>query len=57
MAKLLNGKELSLFVKEQQAREVRSLKQSKGVEPKLAHIAAAEAQIIEEGDPLPRMHS
>ena len=38
MAKLLNGKELSLFVKEQQAREVRSLKQSKGVEPKLVII-------------------
>lgn len=38
MAKLLNGKELSLFIKEQQAREVRSLKQSKGVEPRLAII-------------------
>lgn len=38
MAKILNGKELSLFVKEQQAREVRSLRQSKSVNPKLVII-------------------
>lgn len=38
MAKILNGKELSLFIKEQQAREVRSLRQSKGVSPKLVII-------------------
>lgn len=38
MAKLLNGKELSLFIKEQQAREVRSLKQSKNINPTLAII-------------------
>jgi methylenetetrahydrofolate dehydrogenase (NADP+)/methenyltetrahydrofolate cyclohydrolase len=38
MAKILNGKELSLFIKEQQAREVRSLRQSKGVNPKLVII-------------------
>lgn len=38
MAKLLNGKELSLFIKEQQAREVRSLKQSKKINPCLAII-------------------
>lgn len=38
MTKILNGKEISLFIKEQQAREVRSLRQSKGVEPKLVII-------------------
>ncbi|MEY4178085.1 MAG: hypothetical protein RLY70_1659, partial [Planctomycetota bacterium] len=27
------------------------------VHTRLAELAAAEAQIIEEGDPLPRMHS
>jgi len=38
MAKLLNGKELSLFIQEQQAKEVRSLKQSKNIKPTLAII-------------------
>jgi len=38
MAKLLNGKELSLFIKEQQAKDVRSIKQSLGVHPSLAII-------------------
>lgn len=38
MAKLLNGKELSLFIKEQQAKEVRSLKQSKNINPTLAIV-------------------
>lgn len=38
MAKSLNGKELSLFIKEQQARDVRSLKQSLGIHPRLVII-------------------
>lgn len=36
--KLLNGRELAGFIKERQAREVRSLKQAYGVNPKLAII-------------------
>lgn len=38
MAKLLNGSELNLFIKEQQAKEARSLKQSKKINPTLAVI-------------------
>jgi len=36
--KLLNGKEIADFIKERQAHEVRSLRQSKGIVPKLAII-------------------
>ena len=38
MKKILDGKELSLFIKQQQAREVRSLKQSKAINPHFAII-------------------
>lgn len=38
MSKLLNGKELSLFIEEQQAKQVRTLKQANGVNPKLAIV-------------------
>ena len=38
MAKILNGKELSLFIKERQAKEVRSIKQSKNTNPCLVII-------------------
>lgn len=38
MTKILNGKELSLFIKERQSKEVRSLKQSKNISPCLTII-------------------
>lgn len=38
MTKILNGKELSLFIKERQSKEVRSLKQSKNINPSLTII-------------------
>jgi methylenetetrahydrofolate dehydrogenase (NADP+)/methenyltetrahydrofolate cyclohydrolase len=36
--RLLNGKELSEYIKERQAKQVRSLRQSKGLNPKLAIV-------------------
>lgn len=40
--KELNGKELAEFIKERQAKEVRSLKQAEGVQPKLAIVYTLE---------------
>lgn len=36
--KLLNGKELSLYIQERQAHQVRSLRQANGIKPKLAIV-------------------
>lgn len=38
MSKILNGSEISLFIKERQTKEVRSLKQSKNIQPCLVII-------------------
>lgn len=40
--RLLNGRELAGFIKERQAKQVRSLRQQYGVEPKLAIVTTAE---------------
>lgn len=40
--KELNGRELASYIKERQAKEVRSLKQSEGVQPKLAIVYTLE---------------
>jgi methylenetetrahydrofolate dehydrogenase (NADP+)/methenyltetrahydrofolate cyclohydrolase len=45
--KLLNGSELAGFIKERQAREVRSLHQGAGVQPKLAIVVTVEHPAIE----------
>ena len=45
--KLLNGSELAGFIKERQAHEVRSLRQSRGVVPKLAIIVTVDHPAID----------
>ncbi len=45
--KLLNGRELAGFIKERQARDVRSLRQSQHVYPKLAIAVTIEHPVIE----------
>jgi methylenetetrahydrofolate dehydrogenase (NADP+)/methenyltetrahydrofolate cyclohydrolase len=40
--RLLNGKELAGYIKERQAKEVRRLRQSEGVKPKLAIVVTAQ---------------
>ncbi len=45
--KLLNGSELAGFIKERQAHEVRSLRQSQGVVPKLAIIVTVDHPAID----------
>jgi methylenetetrahydrofolate dehydrogenase (NADP+)/methenyltetrahydrofolate cyclohydrolase len=44
--KLLNGKELSEFIKERQAHQVRALRQASGIAPKLAIIVTIEHPAI-----------
>ena len=44
--KLLNGKELAEFIKERQAHEVRSLRQSLGAQPKLAIVVTVDHPTI-----------
>lgn len=44
--KLLNGSELAGFIKERQAHEVRGLRQSQGIEPKLAIIVTVDNPVI-----------
>jgi methylenetetrahydrofolate dehydrogenase (NADP+) / methenyltetrahydrofolate cyclohydrolase len=46
MMKLLNGRELAGYIKERQAREVRSLRQSKHVTPKLAIVQCLDDPVI-----------
>src|SRR5665811_209396 len=36
--RMLNGKELAGFIKERQAKQVRSLRQARGIQPKLAIV-------------------
>jgi methylenetetrahydrofolate dehydrogenase (NADP+)/methenyltetrahydrofolate cyclohydrolase len=45
--KLLNGRELAEYIKERQAREVRSLRQSMRVVPKLAIVQTSDNPVIE----------
>lgn len=45
--KILNGSELAGFIKERQAKQVRALRQSADVEPKLAIIVAKDDPVIE----------
>ena len=45
--KMLNGSELAGFIKERQAHEVRSLRQSAGVQPRLAIVVTVEHTAIE----------
>jgi methylenetetrahydrofolate dehydrogenase (NADP+)/methenyltetrahydrofolate cyclohydrolase len=45
--KLLNGRELSGFIKERQAKQVRALRQAEHVEPKLAIVVAKDDPVIE----------
>jgi methylenetetrahydrofolate dehydrogenase (NADP+)/methenyltetrahydrofolate cyclohydrolase len=44
--KLLNGRELAGFIKERQAKQVRSLKQSKNIQPKLIIIKTKDEPVI-----------
>lgn len=44
--KLLNGKELSGFIKERQARQVRGLRQAHGIEPRLAIVQTKDDPVI-----------
>jgi methylenetetrahydrofolate dehydrogenase (NADP+) / methenyltetrahydrofolate cyclohydrolase len=44
--KLLNGKELSEFIQERQARQVRALRQAWGIQPKLAIVLTIEHPVI-----------
>jgi methylenetetrahydrofolate dehydrogenase (NADP+) / methenyltetrahydrofolate cyclohydrolase len=44
--KLLNGKELASYIEERQAREVRSLKQARHVQPKLAIVLTVDNPVI-----------
>ena len=44
--KLLNGRELAGFIKERQAKQVRSLSQSKNIFPKLAIIKTKDEAVI-----------
>jgi methylenetetrahydrofolate dehydrogenase (NADP+)/methenyltetrahydrofolate cyclohydrolase len=46
MTKLLNGRELADYIKERQAKAVRSLRQAHGVTPKLAIIQAQDDPVI-----------
>ncbi|HUY85296.1 MAG TPA: bifunctional 5,10-methylenetetrahydrofolate dehydrogenase/5,10-methenyltetrahydrofolate cyclohydrolase [Candidatus Dormibacteraeota bacterium] len=39
--RMLNGKELAGFIKERQAKQVRSLRQARGIQPKLAIVVTA----------------
>lgn len=45
--KLLNGKELAGFIKERQAKQVRSLRQAQGISPKLAIIQCKDDPVID----------
>lgn len=45
--KLLNGKELSEFIKERQARQVRALRQANSISPKLAIVVTIEHPAID----------
>ena len=45
--KLLNGSDLSGFVKERQARQVRALRQSKRIFPRLAIVSSSDSPVIE----------
>ena len=45
--KLLNGRELAGYIKERQAREVRSLRQAHGVQPKLAIVVTVDNPVID----------
>jgi methylenetetrahydrofolate dehydrogenase (NADP+)/methenyltetrahydrofolate cyclohydrolase len=45
--KLLNGKELSEFIKERQAHEVRALRQAWHIQPKLAIVVTVENPVID----------
>ncbi|MDQ5972239.1 MAG: Bifunctional 5,10-methylenetetrahydrofolate dehydrogenase/5,10-methenyltetrahydrofolate [Patescibacteria group bacterium] len=47
MQKLLNGKELAEYIQERQARQVRALRQSGGVQPKLAIVVTVDNPVIE----------
>jgi len=44
--KLLNGSELAAYIKERQARQVRGLKQTHGVQPKLAIVLTSDNPVI-----------
>ena len=45
--KILNGRELAEFIKERQAHEVRSLRQSQGIQPKLAIVVTVDNPVID----------
>jgi methylenetetrahydrofolate dehydrogenase (NADP+)/methenyltetrahydrofolate cyclohydrolase len=45
--KILNGKELAEFIKERQAHQVRGLRQSSGIAPKLAIIVTVDNPVID----------
>lgn len=45
--KYLNGRELAGFIKERQAKQVRGLKQSQGVQPKLAIVVTVENPVTD----------
>lgn len=45
--KLLNGRELAGYIKERQARQVRSLRQAHGVEPRLAIVVTVDNPVID----------
>lgn len=45
--RILDGKELAEFIKERQARQVRALRQSEGIAPKLAIIQTADNPVID----------
>lgn len=44
--KILNGRELAEFIKERQGRDVRSLRQAHGIEPKLAIVQCKDDPVI-----------
>ncbi len=46
MMKVLNGKELSLYIKERQAKAVRGLRQANGIVPKLAIVQTKDDPVI-----------
>src|SRR5580765_4654854 len=45
--KVLNGRELAGFIQERQAHQVRALRQSDGVEPKLAIVVTVDNPVID----------
>lgn len=45
--KILNGKELSSYIEERQAHQVRALRQAHGIEPKLAIIVTVDNPVID----------